>query len=57
MAELCTSLIKILNSFKIIKHQIPEQNKILLYYAYIFTKIQYGIEVFGGAASSLSHLS
>ncbi len=49
--ELCTSLIKIRNSFKIIKHQI------LLYYAYICSKIQYkiqyGIEVYGGAAASL----
>ncbi len=53
ITELCTSLIKISNSFKIIKHQIYEQNKILQYHAYIISKIQYGIEVFGGAASSL----
>ncbi len=32
------SLIKISNSFKIIKYQVPQSNKITLYYAYIFQK-------------------
>ncbi len=43
---------KIGNSFKIIKHQIPESNKLLLYNAYIFSKIQYGVEVYGQASTS-----
>ncbi len=41
------SLIKISNSFKIIKYQAPQSNKITLYYAYIFSKIQCGIKVYG----------
>ncbi len=47
------SLIKISNSFKIIKYQVPQSNKITLYYAYIFSKIQYGIEVYGRASSTI----
>ncbi len=43
---------KIGNSFKIIKHQIRESNKLLFYNAYIFSKIQYGIEVYGQASTS-----
>ncbi len=43
---------KIGNSFKIIKHQILESNKLLFYNAYIFSKIQYGIEVYGQASTS-----
>ncbi len=46
------SLTKIGNSLKIIKHQIQESNKLLLYNAYIFSKIQYGIEVYGQASTS-----
>ena len=51
--ELETTLIKISNSFKIIKHKIPNENKLLLYYAYIYSKIQYGIEVFGSASNTV----
>ncbi len=46
------SLTKIGNSFKIIKHQIPESDKLLFYNAYIFSKNQYGIEVYGQASTS-----
>ncbi len=46
------SLTKIGNSFKIIKRQIRESNKLLFYNAYIFSKIQYGIEVYGQASTS-----
>ena len=52
ISEMNTSLIKIGNSFKIIRHQIPEHSKTLLYNAYIYSKIQYGIEVYGKAAAS-----
>ena len=41
---------KITNSFKIIKHYVPEENKILLLNAYIGSKIQYGIELYGRAS-------
>jgi hypothetical protein len=52
ISETHSSLVKIANSFKIIKHQIPDKNKPLFYNAYILSKIQYGIEVYGTAASS-----
>ncbi len=41
------SLIKTGNSFKIIKNKVKTENKAVLYYAYIYSKIQYGIEVYG----------
>ena len=50
--ELEKSLIKLSNSFKIIKHKIPDENKLLLYYAYVYSKIQYGLEVFGSASAT-----
>jgi hypothetical protein len=52
IAETHSSLVKIANSFKIIKHQIPDKNKLLFYHAYILSKIQYSIEIYGTAASS-----
>jgi hypothetical protein len=52
ISEINSSLVKISNSFKIIQHQIPTKNKILFYNAYILSKIQYGIEVYGTAACS-----
>ncbi len=39
------SLIKNSNSFKIIKNLVHPDKKTILYYAYIYSKIQYGIEV------------
>ncbi len=33
------------------KHQVPQLDKIIFYYAYIYSKIQYGIEVYGRACS------
>ncbi len=47
------SLTKMDNSFKIIKHQIPESSKLLFYNDYIFSKIQYGIEVYGQVSTSI----
>jgi len=46
------SLIKTSNSFKIIKKKIHENNKLILYYAYIYSKIQYGIEMYGRASTT-----
>ena len=45
-------MIKLSNSFKIIKHKVPDKNKLLLYNAYIYSKIQYGLEVFGSASAT-----
>ncbi len=39
-------LIKTGNSFKIIKIHVHPDNKTILYYAYIYSKIQYHIEVY-----------
>ena len=47
-------LAKTSNSFKIIKKRVHEENKIVLFNAYILSKVQYGIEVYGKAnATSL----
>ena len=50
--SLNNSIIKTANSFKIIKRKVCEENNKLLYYAYVYSKIQYGIEVYGRAKSS-----
>ena len=50
--ELKKSLTKTINAFKIknkIKIFVPNQNKPALYYAYEYSKIQYGIEVYSSA--------
>ena len=45
--NLKNSLKKLASSFKIIKHFLPNKSKKNLYYAYAYSKIQYGIEVYG----------
>ncbi len=45
-------MIKIGNSFKIIKHKVPECTKATLYYSYIYSKVQYGIELYGKATNT-----
>ena len=47
MRGLKKTLIKQASSFKIIKHFIPDRCKKNLYHAYTYSKIQYGIEVYG----------
>ena len=47
-------IIKTANSFKIIKNHVHQENKKVLYYAYILSKIQYGIEVYGRANASVT---
>lgn len=47
--NLTKSIIKINNSFKIIKNKVHKNNKFILYNAYIYSKILYGIEVYGRA--------
>lgn len=50
-----TQITKTLNAFKIIKNYIPTENKIQLYYAYIYSRIKYGIEVYGRANTLQMH--
>jgi exonuclease III len=52
ISDLNTTLTKIGNSFKIVKHQIPEHTKLLFYNAYVYSRIQYGIEIYGKATAS-----
>jgi hypothetical protein len=47
--KLTQDLVKISNSFKIIKNYAPKRDKNKLYYAYIHSKIRYGIEIYGQA--------
>ena len=44
------SYLKIAHSFRVIKNFVHFQNKKKLYYAYAYSKISYGIEVYGLAA-------
>jgi hypothetical protein len=53
ITELTTKLTKIVNSFKIIKHYVPVNNRMLLFEAYFNSKIENGIELYGSANSSL----
>ena len=52
---LLAKLTKVNNSFKMVKHCIPEKNKKLIFNAYFLSKIQYGIELFGCADHKLIH--
>ncbi len=45
--HLCGNLTKILSAFKLFKRLIPDKFKRDLYYAYCFSRITYGIEVYG----------
>ena len=51
--QLSESLSQIINAFKIIKNYVPEDKKRMLYYAYIYSRIQYGIEMYGTASKKL----
>ena len=42
------------SSFKIIKNFIPDRCKKYLYHAYAYSKIQYGIEVYGSAKQGMT---
>ena len=46
---------KITNSFKIVKHYVPMKNRKTLFEAYFVSKLQYGIEIYGGTNHKLSH--
>ncbi len=46
------SLVKTASAFKFISHIIPHKFKTNLYYAYVYSKLAYGIEVYGHAAKT-----
>ena len=48
----CNKLIKLAGSFKIIRGHIPTKCKRQLYYAYVYSQILYGIEVYGHTSKS-----
>ncbi len=50
--QLTQDLVKISNSFKIIKKYAPKGDKNKLYYAIIYSNIKYGIEVYGQATKT-----
>ncbi len=45
--SVCNVLVKYAGSFKIIKSHVPKTCKRQLYFGYIYTKILYGLEVYG----------
>ena len=45
--QVSQTLVKYASSFKIIKNHVPEKRKKQLYYAYAYSKLLYGIEVYG----------
>ena len=47
IAMLTSKLVKYASAFKVIGRLVPNQSRKQLYYAYIYSHIQYGIEVFG----------
>ena len=53
ISELNISLTKAINAFKIIKNYIPQKQKSALYFAYVYSRIQYEIEIYSNANSSL----
>ncbi len=50
ISHLCNSLTKVISAFKLIKTLVPLQFKRQLYYAYCFSRISYGIEVYGASS-------
>lgn len=52
ITSLTHDLLKVINAFKIVKSKISHKHKQKMYYAYIHSKIQYGIELYGHAADT-----
>jgi hypothetical protein len=48
--HLSSNLARTISAFKIIKHSVPENQKLKLYYAYFHSKLQYALEIYGSAA-------
>ena len=49
ITEIKQKLVKLRNSYKIIRHYVGENNKYKIYHAYTYSKLLYGIEVYGQA--------
>ncbi len=45
--SLIKQLSKIANSYKVVRHHVEKDNKYNIYFAYTYSKILYGIEVYG----------
>ena len=52
---LLSKLTKINNSFKIVKHYIPENIRRIMFNAYFSSKVQYGLEIIGTARKEILH--
>ncbi len=50
--QLKLDIVKIANSFKIIKNYVHERHKSKLFYAYVHSKVRYGVELYGHASST-----
>ena len=48
------SLSKFYGIFNKIKHMVPKKHKLTIYTAYVFSKICYGIEIYGSINKTLS---
>ncbi len=44
---------KLANSYKIVRHYVGRSNKFTIYYAYSYSKLLYGIELYGMAGKDL----
>ena len=47
-----SQMVKYANAFKMLKHIVPYKCKKPLYFAYIYSRIQYGIELYGHATNN-----
>ncbi len=50
--DLTKQLNKLANSCKIVRYRVENNNKYNIYFAYIYSKILYGIEVYGSACNT-----
>ncbi len=50
--SITNSLVKISSAFKLINHIVPTKFRFDLYYAYVYSKLAYGIEVYGHASNT-----
>ncbi len=50
--DLTKQLHKLANSYKIVRYRVENKNKYNIYFAYTYSKILYGIEVYGSACNA-----
>ena len=53
--ELTRNLIKTASTLKFIRNHVPNQCKLQLYYAYAYSKLIYGIEVYGNTSKTITN--